>query len=114
MTGCEQDSNAGSTLEMQLTVAVADLVECLREKTAATEKSKFDCCPVSTLMCIYLHCFFKIHANALFFMVQLLTFLPHSEGGQMKPNFNMKFVSYQPSRIMQKVRNPTKPEVHIR
>ena len=68
MTGCEQDSNAGTTLEMQLTIAVADLVECLREKTAATEKSKFDYCPVSTLMHLFTLLFFKIHANALFFI----------------------------------------------
>jgi hypothetical protein len=50
LTGSEQDSNAGTTLEMQLVIAVADLVECLREKTAAMEQSKIDYCPVSTIM----------------------------------------------------------------
>lgn len=48
LTGCEQDSNSGTTLEMQLVIAVADLVECLKEKTEATEQSKLHCCPVSS------------------------------------------------------------------
>ena len=46
VAGNEQNSNAGSSLEITVTVAVAEVVECLLERTAPIANAKFEYCPV--------------------------------------------------------------------
>ncbi len=48
ISGTEQDSAVGTTLELNLTVAVADILECLMEKTPIVPSaSGIDYCPVN-------------------------------------------------------------------
>ncbi len=47
ITGTEQDSAVGTTLEFNLTVAVADVLECLLEKNPSVPKSGIDYSSVS-------------------------------------------------------------------
>lgn len=50
IAGTEQDTSVGTTLELQLTVAVADVVECLVEKNPTSSVTPgFDYCPVSRI-----------------------------------------------------------------
>jgi len=88
VAGNEQNSNAGSSLEITVTVAVAEVVECLLERTAPIANAKFEYCPI-------------------------LSFLPHSEATNVQPNIHVKIVTQQPGRVLQKVRNPLKPENKI-
>ena len=46
VAGNEQNSNAGSSLEITVTIAVAEVIECLVEKTAPITNAKFEHCPV--------------------------------------------------------------------
>ena len=47
MTGNEQGCSSGTTLEMTITVAVAEVMECLVEKSAPVPNAKFEHCYVS-------------------------------------------------------------------
>lgn len=47
ITGTEQDSAVGFTLEFNLTVAVADVLECLLEKNPSVPNSGIDYSSVS-------------------------------------------------------------------
>ena len=49
IAGTEQDSAVGTTLELNMTVAVADVLECLLEKTPSVPNSGIDYCSVSDL-----------------------------------------------------------------
>lgn len=46
VAGNEQNSNAGSSMEITVTVAVAEVIECLVEKTAPVANAKLEYCPV--------------------------------------------------------------------
>lgn len=47
IAGTEQDSTVGTTLELNLTVAVADVLECLLEKNSSVPNSCIDYSSVS-------------------------------------------------------------------
>ncbi|XP_045024451.1 autophagy-related protein 2 homolog A isoform X1 [Daphnia magna] len=88
INGTEQDSTLGTTMELNLTAAVAEILECLVEKSSLVPNTGIDSFPI-------------IH------------FLPHLDGCQTKPNLHLKFISHQPGRILQKVRKPSMPEMNI-
>ena len=47
VTGTEQSCGAGDSIDMSLTVAVAEIMECLIEKSEPIMTRKFDHCCVS-------------------------------------------------------------------
>lgn len=54
IAGTEQDSTAGTTLELHMTVAVADILECLVEKNSTSPGiNGIDYCPVSAFFTIF-------------------------------------------------------------
>ena len=53
MTGNEQGCSSGTTLEMTITVAVAEVMECLVEKSAPVPNAKFEHCYVRLMLANY-------------------------------------------------------------